>query len=763
MKRWLLDSQERFRSLCEDVPFACLEMDRTGAVQWANPAALGLLGYDAEGLAKRGILELAPSHAAWEEGEGIADPVKREFVKSSGVRVEMEEHSAVIRNPAGEVEAMRCALLDPGAHQETASALLESRSMLHATLEASADGILVVDRDGLTVRGHNQRFLDLWRIPREVAATREAAKLIEFVAIQLKDPEAYRARAMQIHANPEIEARDILEFRDGRIFERISKPRRLGRELTGVVVTFRDITDYRQALERLKSSEDRWELALKGNNDGLWDWNAVTNEVFHSARWYEMLGYQGSEVQGGDADWDKSIHPDDRTRVLGELQDHIERRTAFYSTEYRMRARDGSYKWVLARGQARWDADGRPLRMVGSHTDITERKLAEEALKAAKEQAEAANLAKSEFLANMSHEIRTPMAGVLGMIELALGSDLTPRQRDFLETANSSGRSLLSLLNDILDLSKLEARQLDLGNEPFSLRACVFEAVDMFTAEAQSKGLDLAYEVSEDVPNGLIGDTQRLRQILLNLIGNAVRFTEVGSVRVRVRLSRLESAHAMLDFQVADTGIGIPGEKLDLIFKAFSQVDTSSTRRYQGTGLGLTISTRLVELMGGRIGVKSEVGRGAAFTVALKFALQTAVESVARQVTRTVIPKPALRILVAEDNVVSQKVISQLLRNDGHEVTVVGDGRAAATAVDGSYDLVLMDVQMPEMDGLQATAAIRQAEKASGRRAVIVALTAHAMKGDREQCLASGMDDYLTKPVTLAMLRGVLEKWSSPL
>src|ERR1035438_71462 len=406
-------------------------------------------------------------------------------------------------------------MLDITKRKKAEKDLRHSASLLEATLEATADGILVVDLQGKII-SHNQRFMDLWQIPPALAVVREDATLLAFAESQLTDPAQFRRAVAETYANPAKETLDFLEFADGRIFERSSSPQKVGDEVVGRVWTFRDLTGHRHALQDLRASEERWQLALQANNDGLWDWNARTNEVFHSARWKQILGYQEHELPSSTQEWESRVHPEDFPRVQRQLQDHLDRKTPFYVTEYRIRARDGSYKWVLARGQALWDEAGNPVRLVGSHSDITERKLAEEDLRRARDEAEAGNRAKSEFLANMSHELRTPMAGVLGMIDLVLSTGITPQQKEYLDTARYSAGSLLILLNEILDLSKIEAKRLDLAPVAFSIRESVDSAVRLFAVRAQQKGLALTSTVAEDLPDMLVGDALRIRQIVLN-------------------------------------------------------------------------------------------------------------------------------------------------------------------------------------------------------------------------------------------------------
>ena len=466
----------------------------------------------------------------------------------------------------------------------------------------------------------------------------------------------------------------------------------------------------------------------------------------------EIVGYAGAELL--QKTFQDITHPDDLDTDLALLRELIDGRRRFYQMEKRYFHRDGRIVWIRLTASLVRDPAGVPLHGIAQIEDIMERKRLEENLAHARDQALEASRLKSEFLATMSHEIRTPMNGVIGMTALLRDTPLTATQADYIRTIECSGESLLTILNDILDYSKIEAGRIELEIAPFDLRECVNDALDLFAASAREKNIRLDSVIAARVPAWVAGDATRLRQILVNLLGNAIKFTAAGEVKVRLDADPPETATSQqrLTFAVSDTGIGIPPEGMERLFKSFSQVDASMTRRFGGTGLGLAISKRLAGLMGGTMWAESEPGRGSTFHFTVLVEPHVAPicatpRSSASGVDATLGRRCPLRVLVVEDNPVNQRVATLLLQRLGYRATTVGNGLEALAALElADYDAILMDVEMPEIDGCEATRQIR-AQRPASDRPWIIALTAGAMPEDRERALAAGMNDFLTKPV----------------
>jgi PAS domain S-box-containing protein len=579
----------------------------------------------------------------------------------------------------------------------------------------------------------------------------------------LTDPEATRTERLKTTA----------VHRDGHEFIVELSVSRLQRDGHPMLVAFvRDVSDRRRAEQGRLEAEGRYRDIVDSIEDGYFEVSFGGVYKLVNPAFCRITGYSESELVG--QNYRQFFDAEGSQRLFDAYLKVYKTAEPLRAFEYSYVNKDGVTRYAEESVSLKHDAKGCPVGFRGIRRDCTARKLVEQELAKAKEAAEAANRAKSEFVANMSHEIRTPMNGVIGMTDLVLDSELQPDQREALLTVKSSAGRLLTILNDILDYSKIESRRIELESIAFSPRKTMADVLAPFAVQARQKQLELGSDIDPSMPALVMGDPVRLQQIVTNLIGNAVKFTDRGHVRVSIREEARTEGTTRLHVTVADTGIGIPRDKQQTIFEAFRQADGTTTRRYGGTGLGLTISVTLVQLMGGRLWVESVPGEGSTFHVTLPFDLAESAAERTPSHAPSVHPasigdaRPAafslpaaharLRILLAEDNVVNQRVAVGLLTRRGHDVTVAKDGRDALDAMAlAPFDVVLMDVQMPGMGGIEATETIRQRERGTGQHVTIIAMTAHAMNGDRERCVAAGMDGYVSKPINPQLLFAAVE------
>lgn len=505
-----------------------------------------------------------------------------------------------------------------------------------------------------------------------------------------------------------------------------------------------NITERKHIEDELKKSEELYRLVIEATNDGIWDWDMLSNEVFFNKRLKQMLGYEEMEFEHHLSTWHKIMHPDDLVEAEKILKDHLEKDLPFF---YKLRFfhKDGSIRWIMCRGFAMRNEDGLHYRMLGSYTDVTDIMETKEALRIAKENAEETSKAKEMFLANMSHEIRTPLNGIIGLAQLLNKTILNTVQSEYLKAIRYSADNLLVIINDILDLAKIEAGKMDLEYIDFDVNEIAENVIKSFTYKAEEKGIQLFACLPEN-RIVLLGDPYRLTQILTNLLGNAIKFTQNGNVELCI-VQQSDDVYTHLTFHVKDTGIGMHESKMETIFNSFSQAQSDTARKYGGTGLGLAICKKLIELQNGSIGVKSQLGKGSEFTFDLKYDKgNQQSDRIMNQKIQEFAPLENVRILLAEDNEINQFLAGELLKSWGIEFDIVANGiEAIVKWTNHDYDLILMDVQMPILGGLEATLEIRRGEQPKAS-IPIIALTANAMSSQKDRVMSVGMNDFVSKP-----------------
>ena len=549
------------------------------------------------------------------------------------------------------------------------------------------------------------------------------------------------------------------------VFQSDFTPSEEDKRILGILASALSAEEYRRKTdEELRQANDYLEMVLFGGDLGAWDLNIQTGELRLNDQCAWMIGYECDAIEPTLAAWVALIHPDDLPTARERWNQYLKDESSFYEAEYRMRCKNGDWIWILDRGKViSREKNGTPLRACGTHLDITERKNIERVLKEARNAAEAANRAKSVFLANMSHELRSPLNPIMGFTDLVLSGTLTDKQREHLHIVKRRSKDLLKLLDDILDLAQIEADHMTLNPELADVRMLVDDIMLLYDQALSEKDICLHVSVVDNVPKEVYIDTLRLRQILINLLGNAVKFTEEGSVTLTVKrdISKPDDHMACtLKFIIQDTGIGISPYEQEKIFNAFEQVETSYCRQYGGVGLGLAICKRLVGLMGGEIGLESRMGEGATFHFSIKAALTNPeCKKNSQVVPDNMSSHRSLNILLVEDDSDSRQLVEQMLKKEQHQYESVINGLQAVEACcKKQYDMVLMDVKMPVMDGLEATRKIREFEQQQNRHTPIIALTAFAFNEDQDACLDAGMDAYIVKPVNASLFNQTINE-----
>jgi len=812
------ENEERFRAIFEDAPFGMCVSGLDGRFIQVNEALCRMLGYSSGELLGMSWTELTHpedlTSSLEKMGRLIKEPagyVEDELrnIHRDGRIVWMRLRATVARTSDGSPSHFVVHLEDITERRQAKQLREFQHSLIHTIHDVSLDGILVVNEEQKIVM-RNKRLLEVWHFsptktpdhPLDITSSTPDEALLTVVVEAVKYPEAFLKRVLELYADQDASDQCEVELKDGRTLERYTTSLRNedGKYLARAWF-FRDITQRKQAEadlvqareaaeaanRRLSSQHsilDRERKILRSFIDNVPDLMYVKDTesrfVLANSALARLFGVEKPEDLLGRIDFD--FFPGEFAMGFYEDEQRIIRtgQPMFDCEETVGELATNEISYILTTKVPVFDTEGKVTGVAGIGRNITERKKSEDALRDSNRQlqeataranelaleAAAANRAKSRFLANMSHEIRTPMNGVIGMNQLLLETELTVEQRRYVEVAQSSGRTLLALIDDILDLSKIEAGKIFLEKRSFNLNHTVEEVVQPLRVQATAKGLRLDARISSGVPGFLGGDAHRLRQVLTNLVANAIKFTDSGGITLDAELENSAERAVMVRFSIADTGIGIRPDQIQTLFSAFVQADASTTRKYGGTGLGLAISKQLVEMMEGSIGVTSREGEGSTFWFTAVFDRTPCGEqySVGEQRENRSTAPGALRhvghgerVLVAEDNFTNREVILAQLTKLGYNGEAVTNGAEAVEAVErGGFKLVLMDCAMPVMDGYEATHRIRESIQP---QIPIIALTASAMPPDRERCLSEGMDDYLAKPVELLQLAGVLTKW----
>jgi two-component system sensor histidine kinase/response regulator len=808
----LKESEDRYRLVARATNEAIWDNDLITGKQTWNGAIQTMFGYRLEEVGEEARWweerihpedrerVLSNIDVAVQNGEEMWSQEYR-FRRADGAYSTVVDRAYLVRDAEGRAVRMIGSIADITERKRAEEELKESAGRFRSTFENAPIGMALVSLDNRYLRV-NQAFCDMLGYSQE--------ELLSSRSLEVTHPDDREASTARTQALLEGSIdRDLLEKRyiraDGSIVWAISSVS-LVRDSQGdsayFVGQYQNITERKKAedeirrlnesLERrveertaelqeamaeLRASQERYALVVEGSNDGIFDWNIRTGDLYWNDRLFEMFGLSRSEFTPTFEGFLEFVHPEDHENLMESITAHLERGVEF-DMELRYRHSNGEYRACTTRGKAQRDENGAPTRMAGIATDITERKRAEEEirqlnetlenrvkerteqlqnvvseLERARNEAESANRTKSNFLANMSHEIRTPMNGVIGMTGLLLDTNLSPEQREYAETVRASGENLLTIINDILDFSKMEAGRMELEVIDFDLGMVVEETLGLFAERAHGKGLELASLIGHDVPTALRGDPGRLTQVLTNLIGNAVKFTKEGEVVLRVGLVEDHPVAATLRFAVTDTGIGMTEEQVSRLFRSFAQADTSTTRRYGGTGLGLAISRQLVELMGGKIGAESEPGVGSTFW--FEVALAKSAEG-ARISTTPRTDLRGLRVLVVDDNDTNRKMVHHQVTSWGMENGMAEEGPQALerlrSAVEAGepYDVVIVDMQMPGMDGMQLARTIKAEPAIAATR--LIMLTSLGRRVDAEEARRVGIATYLTKPVRQSRL-----------
>lgn len=763
-------ADDRFRKMIEHSQDWFWEFDEHANFTYVSPRIRDLLGYEADELLGLNAFDLMDTDEAKRVHEHF-DPIAKRYLPfnnlininrhKDGHEVVIESSGTPIFDEEGQFRGYRGVDRDITARQKIEDELRESKEKLQNIFDTSSEWIWEIDLSGRHTYSNQSLLSILGYHPGEIVGKSYFDLLHEEDSRQV------------IRVLPELIAEKrgwdgwVLSWRhrDGsyRFLESNAQPIfNLAGEVVGFRGADRDITERKQAADALRKSQDILAQTQQLAQVGSWQLNVVTNHLVWSEETCRIFGVNPQTFVVTYEAFLDMVHPDDRAAVNSAYSASLRDRQNTYQLGHRIVRKDtGEIRYVYEKCRHDRDLNGVIIRSIGMVQDVTERKTNEVALLAATQAAEAANRSKGLFLAKVSHEIRTPMTSIIGFGELLEDTELTSEQQKYLAAINSSGRALSLLIDDVLDLSKVDAGELSIKRVDFKLHDFIRKSIGLLEQQAAAKNLAFAVKIDMEVPELLFGDPLRMQQVLLNLVGNAVKFTEKGEISIETSLIEETGSRVLLDISVKDTGIGIPENLLGKIFEPFAQAPGVNSQNYGGAGLGLSISRSLAALMGGSLRVESRAGEGSVFHFFLPLLRKSGHPKEKGPAKREVQQRrcSALNVLLAEDNPVNTQFIRTILENLGHRVTHAGNGKIAIDLFrEDCFDLVLMDIQMPVMDGVDALGILRNLESRSGRLLRIIALTAFALIGDREKYLEMGFDGYLSKPFTTRALVTEMER-----
>ena len=751
--------EQRFRKMVESSQDCFWEFDEDANFTYVSPGFRDLLGYEPEELLGLNAFDLMAADEA-KRVRSHFDPIAKKYLPftklentnlhKDGRKVVIESSGTPIFDAEGRFRGYRGVDRDITDRKQAEEALRKSEENFRLIVENQNELVVKVDADG--------RFLFVNPAYCKTFGKSEEELLGQsFMPLVHEDDRASTAKAMQSLQRPpysayvEQRAMTVAGWRWLAWSNRALLDEQ-GR-IEAIIGVGRDVTLRRHVKEELRQNKEKLQNILDNSSEWIWEIDTSGHHTYSNYRLSEFLGYSPRKFVG--KQYLSYLHPDDRQEVEKILPVLISKKQGWSCWVLRWRHRDGSYRYLESNAKPIFNAAGEVVGYSGADRDITERKTSDLALQAATQAAEAANRSKSTFLAKVSHEIRTPLTAIVGFGEMLEDAELSSEHRRYLAAINNASHSLSLLINDILDLSKIDSGELVIKQEDIRLRSLIGKLADLQKEQIASKGLAFDVSIDSDVPDVLVGDPLRIQQVLLNLLGNAIKFTDKGTISIAATVAEASGPRVLLDVSVKDTGVGIAADLHERIFDPFVQCFDSSTHQYAGSGLGLSISRSLADLMGGGVNLESQEGAGSTFHLLIP--LQKKIDDTSKQPLTAQEPLqwsgPTLNILLADDNSVNVQFIKAVLEKLGHRVIVAENGKIALDKLNTNVcDLVLMDIQMPVMDGVEALKVLRDLEPPGRKHLTVVAMTAYALMGDREKYLNMGFDGYLSKPFTTRQL-----------